>query len=463
MIVPLPTLCLLLAATAAFARQPANGQTPLDDYINRQDPAYAWKLVQSIKSDGYTTFVVDLKSQSWRAAPEVDRSVWQHWLVVVKPDGVKYDTALLWINGGRNGGKPPDGPNPDMVEIASASHSVVADLRMIPNQPLVFGGDGKPRFEDDLIAYCWARYIDTGDATWLPRLPMVKSAVRAMDAVGELLGSVAGGQTPIKKFVVAGGSKRGWTTWLTGAVDPRVVAVVPIVIDVLNVRACKINHYSSYGFWAQAVGDYTRHKIHEKMDNPRYAEILRIVDPYSYRDRLTMPKYVVNASGDQYFPPDSSKFYFDDLLGVKYLRYVPNANHSLKGTDARAGILAFYEAILTGAHLPRFSWKMQPDGSIRVETQDTPSEVNLWQATNPKARDFRRDVVGALYKKSSLPGREGVYEAKVDKPADGWTAFFVELVYANGDQPPYKFTTQVSIVPDVLPYRYEDYRRSLNK
>src|SRR5262249_15452021 len=154
----------------------------------------------------------------------------------------------------------------------------------------------------------------------------------------------------------------------------------------------------------------TRHKVHERFDTPQYDELLRTVDPYSYRDRLTMPKFVVNAAGDQYFPPDSSKFYFHDLQGVKYLRYVPNVNHSLKGSDAREGILAFYRAILNGSHLPEFSWKVQEDGVIAVTTKDKPLEVNLWQATNPKARDFRLESLGAAYEKISLPLQSnGVY------------------------------------------------------
>ena len=37
---------------------------------------------------------------------------------------------------------------------------------------------------------------------------------------------------------------------------------------------------------------------------------MEIEDPYEYRQRLTMPKYIVNASGDQYFLPDNSQFYF---------------------------------------------------------------------------------------------------------------------------------------------------------
>ena len=447
----------------ALARDSAMPKkTELDDYIARPDATYSWKLVKKIPGDGYTTFVLDLKSQTWRSVPEVDRQVWQHWLVIVKPDVVKHDTALLWIDGGKNGSEPPAKPSAETLYLAKNSNTVVADLRMIPNQPLIFDKDGKQRSEDDLIAYCWNRFMATGDATWLPRLPMVKSAVRAMDAVTEFLASVAGGKVPVSHFVVAGGSKRGWTTWLTGAADKRVSAIVPIVIDVLNIRACKTNHFAAYGFWAPAVGDYTRHRIHEKMDTPQYAEILRIVDPYSYRDRLTMPKFIVNSAGDQYFPPDSSKFYFDDLLGVKYLRYVPNTNHSLKKSDALQSVLAFYQAILEGAALPQFSWKMQDDGSIRVETKETPLEVNLWQASNPTARDFRLDSIGAVYTKSALsPQEKGVYLAKVIRPFKGWTAFFVELVFDSGEKVPYKFTTQVQIVPDVLPHSIEEFRKTL--
>src|SRR5262249_5641170 len=193
----------------------------------RRDPTYSWKLVKAIPGDGFTTFVLDLKSQSWRAAPEVDRAVWQHWLVIVKPDKVTRDTAYLRIGGGRNGSPAPGQAHAQSGLSAKGTGTVGPELAMAPNQPLVFNKDGKPRSEDDLIAYCQIKYMDTGDATWLPRLPMVKSAVRAMDAVTEFLASERGGKTVVKKFVVAGGSKRGWTTWLPASVDPRAAPRVP--------------------------------------------------------------------------------------------------------------------------------------------------------------------------------------------------------------------------------------------
>lgn len=419
--------------------------------------------MKTIPGDGVTTFIVDLKSQAC-AVPEVDRAVWQHWLIVVKPEAVKHPTAFLNIGGGRNGSPAPDAASPQSIAMAKTTNSVVAELKMVPNQPLILNKDGKPRSEDDLLAYGWVKFMETGDPLWIPRLAMVKSAVRAMDTVTALLASEAGGKVDVKSFVVAGGSKRGWTTWLTGAVDKRVIAVVPIVIDVLNVPACSNNHFCAYGFWAPAIGDYTRHKIFDWHGTKEYEALMRIEDPYHYRDRLTMPKFVVNAGGDQYFPPDSSKFYFGELVGPKYLCYVPNADHSLRGSDAQESILAFYSAILSKKEMPKFSWEMVKDGSIRVKVEDKPTEVNLWQATNPKARDFRLEALGPAYKKSALKsGEDGTYVAKVAKPETGWTAFFVELVFDSGGKAPFKFTTQVSIVPDVLPHKIEEAKKTEKK
>jgi len=452
---------VLVISACVFGQAPVNGpKTALDDYVAKPDPTYEWKVVKTIPGEGVTTFVVDMKSQTWRQVPEVDRAVWQHWLVIVKPDVIKHPTAFLNIGGGRNGSPAPDGARPQSIHMAKTTGTVVAELGMVPNQPLILNGDGKPRSEDDLLAAGWVKSMDTGDPLWIARLPMVKSAVRAMDTITALLASEAGGKVNVNTFVVAGGSKRGWTTWLTGAVDKRVIAIVPIVIDVVNVTACSINHFCSYGFWAPAIGDYTRHNVQQRRGTPEHAALMRIEDPYYYRNRLTMPKYVVNAGGDQYFPPDSSKFYFGDLVGPKFLRYVPNADHSLRGSDAQDSILAFYHAVLSKTPMPKFSWEMVADGSIRVKTESKPREVNLWQATNPKARDFRLVEIGPAYKKSSLePVEGGVYVAKVVKPPTGWTAFFVELVFDSGGTVPFKFTSQVSIVPDVLPHTMDEAKK----
>src|SRR5207245_2398831 len=175
-----------------------------------------------------------------------------HWLIIVTPEKVTSETSFLYITGGHNGGDPPKSADSLVLQIAEATHSIVAELRMVPNQPLVFHNDGVPRKEDDLIGYTWDQYLKTGDDTWPARLPMTKSAVRAMDCVQEFFASEQGGKHKIEKFVVAGGSKRGWTTWCTAAVDRRVSAVIPLVIDILNVVPSIGHHTEASGLYAQS-------------------------------------------------------------------------------------------------------------------------------------------------------------------------------------------------------------------
>jgi PhoPQ-activated pathogenicity-related protein len=431
----------------------SSGETALDRYVAKPDPTYSWKVAKETTGNPVTQYVVDLKSQTWRTEKDVDRTVWQHWLIIVKPEKVTSDKAFLYITGGHTGGDPPKSADSLVLQIAEATHSVVAELRMVPNQPLIFHNDGVPRKEDDLIGYTWDQYLKTGDDTWLARLPMTKSAVRAMDCVQEFLASEQGGKQKIDKFVVAGGSKRGWTTWCTAAVDKRVVAAVPIVIDCIHVPPSMQHHIAAYGFYAASVGDYMKHKIMQRSRDPKLADLYAIEDPYSYRDRLTMPKFIVNASGDQFFCPDSSQFYYDDLKGEKYLRYVPNTDHGLKGSDALESIIAFYWTILNGKLRPKYSWTFEKDGSIHVTTPDKPKEVVLWQANNPKARDFRVEKIGRAYTKSILHEQgEGGYIGKIATPAEGWTAYFVELTFDVGAPTPLKLSTAVRVLPDRLPF-----------
>ncbi len=449
-------LLTLLISLTGFAQQ-----TALDQYIARPDQSYSWKLANTISGEGYKGYILELTSQSWRTESEVDRPVWKHWLTIVKPEKVVSNKALLFVGGGSNKDPAPQSIQERTLKFALETKTVVAELGMVPNQPLSFADSkDKARSEDDLIAYSRVKQMATRDDMWLVRLAMVKSGVRAMDAVQEFLASAEGGGLRVNEFVVSGGSKRGWTTWLMAAVDKRVIAIMPAVINALNSEAITRHHFEAYGFFSSALNDYVNHKLFpDKIGTPEYQHILAIEDPYNYRnrERLKIPKYLVNASGDQFFLPDNSQFYFGELKGEKYLRYVPNSKHNLAGTDARESMMAFYESVLINRRRPEFSWKKEKDGSLVVKVKDKPREVNIWQATNPKARDFRVDTIGNAYTSRPLKEQKpGVYIGKVEKPAQGFTAFFVELVYDSGGKYPFKFTTEVSVVPDVLPFKFED-------
>jgi len=442
-------LLFLLTLGGAMAAVPAaDSLTALDRYVSAPDSNYTWRVVDRRETPVGNTYVIELISQAWLTTNEVDKPVWRHWLSVAVPAEVKSDTALLYITGGSSEKGPPKGPDGTLVRIALASKTVVAELRNVPNQPLIFRGDGQKRNEDDQIAYTWDQFMRTGDSRWPSRLPMTKAVVRAMDAVSAFCATPGGGKAKIGRFVVAGASKRGWTTWTTAAVDNRVVAIVPVVIDVLNVDVSMRHHYAAYGFWAPAVHDYVEHDVMNRVGTPRFQALMEIEDPYAYRQRYTMPKLMLNATGDQFFLPDSSQYYFDDLPGEKYLRYVPNADHSLRGSDAWETVQSFYQAIVSGERLPRFSWKLDKDGSIAIRAQDAPKEIRLWQATNPKTRDFRLDTLGPKWTSTPLSLANGACVARVPEPKEGWTAFMAELTFDCASGLPLKLTTPVRVLPD---------------
>ncbi len=439
-------LVTLFCAAAAFA-------TPLDDYIKTPDPAFAYDPTPAkfVEDSAYTASVYHMTSQEWLDETKVDRTAWKHWVTVIVPKDLAFKQALLFIDGGSN--RAGDAPEPakELAQLATMTKSVLVDVAQIPNQPIHFKGEMLDKYkedgraEDSLIAYGWDKYMRTGDPLWLPRLPMTKAIVRAMDLVQKE-------QPGIDGFFVVGASKRGWTTWTTAAVDKRVIGISPAVIDVLNVVASIDNHHAAYGFWAPAIGNYVEMDILPRLHSPEFAKLCDIVDPYSYLDRLTMPKFILCSTGDQFFPPNSSDFYFNDLRGENYLRYMANTDHGLS-IEAIFNMASFYHAILAGTARPKFTWKKEADGALEMRCETAPTNILLWQATNPKARDFRLEEVGKIWSSSPVQGDAGVYRAEPGAPDQGWRAFFLEVEFPNPDfMFPFKFTTGVSVLPDTFPH-----------
>ena len=449
---------LLVAApdqTQRGTQRATRSQTALDRYVATPDPNFSWKVMRELPAEGASATLLEVISQKWLTEKEVEQPLWKHWVTVVRPPQITSDIGFVFISGGRLDRQPPSQAPAWMVDLARDSGTVVAELRLVPNQPIVFMDDPqrKPRIEDDYIAYTWDKYLRTGDEKWPARLPMTKSAVRAMDAVTAFVASPGGGGGKVSRFVVGGGSKRGWTAWTTAAVDSRVIAITPAVIDMLNIEPSFIHHWRAYGAWSDAVDDYVEHRIFDWMGTPQFRALMKIVEPFEYRDRLTLPKYIVNASGDEFFLPDSSKFYFDELKGETHLRYVQNTGHSLDKSDAIPGVHAFYTTIVKGAPRPEVRWTFERDGSIKVVTRQRPDAVKLWQASNPKARNFRVDVIGPTYTSTTLsPSGPNTWVARVPPPAEGWTAFFVELTFPSVAKYPFKVSSAVRVLPDTLPF-----------
>ncbi|MDP9159359.1 MAG: PhoPQ-activated pathogenicity-related family protein [Acidobacteriota bacterium] len=448
-------LAVLIACLAMAAGiHAASTETALDRYVKAPDRNYKYELIKTIPGNGYITYVLNMTSQQYLTEAEVNRAVWKHWLTIVKPAQVKTTIGLLFISGGDNGDGPPKQADALASDIATTTGAVVATLNMVPNQPLIFDGETRERSEDAIIAYTWDKFLRTADEKWPLRLPMTKAAVRAMDAVSNFLKSASVGGLTVDKYVVSGESKRGWTTWTTAAVDKRVIAIMPMVIDLLNIIPSFTHHYRVYGKFSSALDDYAQAGIMPWTNTIEYKKLMTIEEPFEYRDRLTMPKFLVNASGDQFFLPDSWQFYFSQLRGEKYLRYVPNADHGVRdNSDVGESVTAYFASIVKGTKRPEFSWHIgEKTGKIFVGTRAKPSSVKLWQA-HSETRDFRLEKIGPAYKSSDLTAvSPGHYIAQVKKPAKGYVAYFVELTYPSGCKYPFKFTTGVKVLPDTYSF-----------
>jgi PhoPQ-activated pathogenicity-related protein len=438
------------------AASPTAETTPLEDYVAAPDEAYKYRQVALIQEDGYDVHVLRMTSQAWMTRDVVDRTTWWHWLTIVVPAEVEGDVAALLLAGGRRNTEQPGHADETLVRTALATHSVVASLHNVPFQPIEFAGDDfGPRKEDELIAYGWRKFLEGGardeDAQWLPRLPMTKAAVRAMDTITEYCAEQG---LTVERYVVTGASKRGWTAWTTAVVDSRVIAIAPAVIDLLNVEESFDNHWRSYGFWSPAVDDFEREGVMEWQGTPEFRRLLEIVDPYSYRERLKLPKLILNGVGDPFFLPDSWRFYWDGLEGEKHLRYIPNTDHSMRGTDVAETFAAFYDAVRKDVPRPHYEWRVE-QGVLHlvVDTDHPPAEIRLWRASNPEARDFRLGTIGKSWVPEPVePRDDGIYRFEVEPPERGWTAFYAELAWKSMLSVPFKVSTGVAIVPDTLPF-----------
>lgn len=429
-------VCFAAAAGPCLAEEAAERVVPtaLQDYVAQADDSFSWKLIRSeplAGGLGGTLHEVELVSQTWQGI------LWKHVLVVFEPVHIRHkDHALLFITGGKTGSKLRDGDKTAGALMAASGGFCVGYLLHVPNQPLL--GD---RFEDDLVTETFLRYLDTKDPTWPLLFPMVKSAVRAMDAIQGVAQEKWDGQ--IEKFVVSGASKRGWTTWLSAVADPRVAGIAPLVIDTLNFQPQMKHQIDVWGKYSPQIEDYTSKGLVQIMEERPEIPLWRWVDPYTYRQQLTLPKLIVNGTNDPYWVVDALNLYWDGLPGPKHILYIPNAGHGLEGgiPTALASVVAFVQHVAQQKPLPKLQWKYQNgEGKIELTVQSDvrPNQVKLWQATS-ETGDFRPSTWTSS--PISVNG-EGKYVATVDIPDQGNIALYAEATFP-GDSAPFSLTTQI--------------------
>ncbi|MBP2167796.1 PhoPQ-activated pathogenicity-related protein [Erwinia toletana] len=409
-----------------------------------------YKLIKTEQLDKVELRRYQLTSQSW---PE-DKSAqtaWQHEVDIYIPQHPLSSRALVFINNGINhniNDAAPELPS-DMSEASLASLSrqtqtIVISLSNIPNQYLTLPGDNTARREDDLVAVSWSQFLqDPENNTEMPlHIPMTAAVSQSMSlAVRELT------SWHIDKFIVAGISKRGWTTWLTLLSDSRVDAIVPMVFDLPDIRPALTHMYHSYGNnWPAAFYPYYMQNIDTKIATASFARLMKILDPMQYSGndffpRLSVAKYIINASGDDFYVPDNTRFYYDHLPGVKSLRVVANSGHYDIKKYAESSLAAFTNRLQHNKALPVINTQQQKQ-KLLISFSEKPETIKRWSAVNLNARDFRY-ACGIRYTSAPIKVSDNI-EVTLNRPQQGWEASYVEATFSDG----YVATTRVYITPD---------------
>lgn len=359
----------LLAATFLMAQAPSE----LSNYVSRRDESFKW----SVRSRQRDISEFELVSQTWQGKP------WRHSLAIVEPEKVDHkDVALLVVTGDR-----ADSDIAEARRLAATSGMRVATLFNVPNQPL---WDLR---EDALIAHSFVKFLETGDASWPLLFPMTKSVVKAIDALQA--------ETKVKKYVVTGMSKRGWTTWMAGTLgDKRIVGLAPMIYDNLDIPRQLKHQVDSWGRYSEMIDDYTSRGLQNTLESEQGMRLAKIVDPFSYRSKMTAPTLVITGSNDPYWTVDAHSLYMDRLPQKLWQLILPNIGHGPgDGSLYFSTLGAFARACAGEFKLPKVSWSIsrsaeagEPKNTfiVQASSEDPPaSELVVWMAPS-STLDFRQ-------------------------------------------------------------------------
>ena len=204
----------------------------------------------------------------------------------------------------------------------------------------------------------------------------------------------------------------------------------------------------TWGDWSASIHDYTSRGLIEQDAagmSPFKRRLWEMIDPYTYRSRLALPKLLVHGTNDPYWTVDASHLYWDDLPGLKYIATFPNVGHGLGDERIRAyhSIAVFIRHAFSGGDWPEVNWENTTDEKtatdiLRARVNAPMKRVKLWSAVSA-TKDFRK----ATWTSSDIitESPENV-TATIKRPATGHIAYYLEFECEIGGAP-FTLTTQV--------------------
>ncbi len=380
----------------------------------------------------------EFTSQKYPINESYPNSEWKHNLKIFIPKSyLKNTTPIVYVDSDIKNKKDEE----FFENISKNTSSIVARLTMVPNQPINFPNIAN-LFEDDLVAHTWKMFLDDPiENKTLPlHLPMAVSIVRALDLIQTELQPK---DYNVSGFILSGASKRGWAAWLATISDERIKAIVPIVIDIYNMKSqfMKLNKvYANH--WPIALYPYYKINLYKFLENDNFNSLIQIEDPLAYKNsvkqkRLEIPKYIISSSGDDFFLPDSIYDSYKDIPGENIFRYIPNSSHFIKKSIIEDAITQYAKLINSDISINKLNFKFYEDKfgenvRIVIKLNKNIKKITLWEATNTQERDFRFSC-GIEYKEKSLHIKNNARYISIylKKPKLGWKASFIEIIHNN--------------------------------
>ncbi|MFW6122146.1 MAG: PhoPQ-activated protein PqaA family protein [Petrotogales bacterium] len=388
----------------------------MEDYINIEDlPKTLDEANYSLKMWGETT---NSSYEVFTFEPFIWKDIqWKNHLLIIFPEEVETKTALVFITGDYSFDR-------EFLSIfnsiAVENKSCVAVLFDIPNQPLF--GNLK---EDWLIAYTFDRFLETRDFTWPMLLPMVRTTITSINMIQSYAHK---NEVILENFILSGASKRGWTTWLTSAFDNRVKAIAPIAYDNLNIKEQMNHQLEFWGSYSKSIDEYVSSGILSDLEDKDRIDLLKFVDPYSYIERINIPKLIIVGTNDPYWPVDAVKLYYDQLKGTKGIVYAPNKGHGAETQGIVNAVNALFITVEENKSLPKVEATYEiTNNNLLIKTKITENDWKIKEKRLFYAHSNIQDFRNAFFHSRAFELSEIMLEI------NNYTAFYVECTFTSKD------------------------------
>ncbi len=441
----------------------------LISYAKELDKNYNYRLHSKTKDAGVTTYFLELTSQAWH--PEkVFPPIWRHWLTLIVPDRRTKDSALFVMTKGLSSIEKPMSEVPlSLLSIAVSTNSIVAILEGFPIDSTGYYETPSKKVElNDINFFVWTlrQYYDTGDPNWIILLPMVKSAVSAMNAVQEFVLKELQSEIPVKEFVVCA-DVPFFAPWLIPAVDDRVIGIIGINNFVYNIesliKTCLIDEITIPPLF-EAIDNQG---LLQNFETEEGEKLLNIIDPYNYRQFMRITKLIISYNGSA---TSNFSFYAEDVLpeipDPTYWALYPQVSlsrepiylsQSLKVTlwenpippkmyNFKDTLSVFYQRVISRKELPTFTWNIAQRGKCSVKVSEEIVDARVWYCIQDAKNKLFENTSEWQVETMTEIG-EGIYEADLNFSDENYKAVVIEIVFPSLSGTNFPITSHIHIIP----------------